>query len=261
MEKRLCHSNEMEQCLIFFFWFSKPNKNWMMKQLKKNQLLLEMSGRSYVPDRKRWSGHQHQPPNTPCGPAFHQNSVFTLPGQKENISLHHQYRTIRTTNPHRCAQSDTRRGVHQESNEDSGLTRLIRWGSLIRQRALQRGSLMAAPCFSSCVASPPSITAHPPALSIRSSNADPFLSPTPISLDAANEKGTRKIVVVASGMVWRQSRALPPPLYADGVCVFRHERGLLCRIDSFFLCKGLGHKPQAGSYIWHSLPYFSYFCV
>lgn len=49
-------------------------------------------------------------------------------------------------------------------------TRLMRSGSLIKQRALQRGSLMVAPCLSSWVANPPSITAQPPALFIRSSN-------------------------------------------------------------------------------------------
>lgn len=40
----------------------------------------------------------------------------------------------------------------------------------MRQTALQSGSLMTAPCFSSCVAKPPSITAQPPALCKKSSN-------------------------------------------------------------------------------------------
>lgn len=59
-------------------------------------------------------------------------------------------------------------------------TRLMRSGSLIKQRALQRGSLMVAPCLSSWVANPPSITAQPPAFFIRSSN-DVFAFWKPIS--------------------------------------------------------------------------------
>lgn len=54
----------------------------------------------------------------------------------------------------------------------------MRSGCLIRQRALQRGSLMAAPCLSSCVANPPSTTAQPPAFSITISNGVvPFFTP------------------------------------------------------------------------------------
>lgn len=40
----------------------------------------------------------------------------------------------------------------------------------MRQTALHSGSLMIAPCFSSCVAKPPSITPQPPAFCNRSSN-------------------------------------------------------------------------------------------
>lgn len=56
-------------------------------------------------------------------------------------------------------------------------TCLVRCGCLIKERALQRGSLMEAPCFSSCVANPPSVTAQPPAaFSMRSCNNDAFFS-------------------------------------------------------------------------------------
>lgn len=55
-------------------------------------------------------------------------------------------------------------------------TFLIRCGCLIKQIALQRGSLIKAPCFSSCVANPPSVTTQPPEFSIRSCNND-FFSP------------------------------------------------------------------------------------
>lgn len=55
-------------------------------------------------------------------------------------------------------------------------TCLMRWGSLIKQRALHRGSLMEAPWISNCVAKPPSTTAQPPVFSIRSSNFADMLS-------------------------------------------------------------------------------------
>jgi hypothetical protein len=50
------------------------------------------------------------------------------------------------------------------------ITSLTRCGLVMRQAALQSGSLMSAPSASSCVAKPPSMTAHPPALATRSSN-------------------------------------------------------------------------------------------
>ena len=68
--------------------------------------------------------------------------------------------------------------MHKNINEKEGEkhTLLMSLGSLIKQRALQRGSLMAAPCLSSWVANPPSITAQPPALLIRYSRDDLLFS-------------------------------------------------------------------------------------
>lgn len=42
------------------------------------------------------------------------------------------------------------------------ITLLTRWGESIRHLALQRGSLRSAPCRSSSVAKPPSMTTYPP---------------------------------------------------------------------------------------------------
>lgn len=57
------------------------------------------------------------------------------------------------------------------AKRSEALTLRMRSGDVIKQSALHRGSLISAPCCSSCVARPPSMATHPPARFSRSAKA------------------------------------------------------------------------------------------
>ena len=83
----------------------------------------------------------------------------------------------------------------------------MRSGSLIKQRALQRGSLMVAPWISNWVANPPSTTAHPPAFSIRSSNNE-LVFPMPLSVylsSSDNRKNEDRAAHARSGCLLKRA--------------------------------------------------------
>lgn len=132
-----------------------PNKTIFSKKKKKKKILKVVrcmkEEKKYKPGKMKWPRYQHQPPSIPSGP-IHVSTTTN--------SLKFQFFIIIIFLNEGCL-------LHTER-----ATCLIRWGSLMRQRALQRGSLMTAPCLSSCVANPPSTTAQPPAFSIKSSNED-----------------------------------------------------------------------------------------
>lgn len=96
-------------------------------------------------------------------------------------------------------------------------TCLMMWGSLMRQRALHKGSLMEAPCFSSWVANPPSMTAHPPAFSIKSLRADPlvFFPPTPITPTFSSAP-----VYNLQLLIWGNGSGIDEGWMEDWPCVF-----------------------------------------
>ena len=100
----------------------------------------------------------------PCGSA-HCVSQLTTSTQRKQPVARRWRRGARQLSPMRMPAR--RRG----GGAARAVTSLTRSGLAMRHAALQSGSLMSAPSASSCVAKPPSITAHPPALATSSSTA------------------------------------------------------------------------------------------
>jgi hypothetical protein len=82
------------------------------------------------------------------------------------------------------------------------VTSLTRCGLEMRQAALHSGSLMSAPSASSCVAKPPSMTAHPPDFLTSSSTA-------PIAAAGAGTSNTHLTSVVALATVTQREEGCP----------------------------------------------------